>query len=53
MDYNARAEAIILFPPAIDQRGNEVGLENTIGQMFLEVNIKSAAGAQGKMCPAY
>lgn len=53
MNYNADAEAIILFPPAIDQRGNEVGLENAIGQMFLEVNIKSAAGAQGKMCPAY
>ena len=53
MDNDASAYAIILFPPAIHQRGNVVGLENTIGKMFLEVDIKTGAGAQGKMSPAY
>jgi hypothetical protein len=38
---------------AVHQRGNVVGLENTIGQMFREANVKSGAGAQGKVSPAY
>src|ERR1041384_6545998 len=50
---DAGAYAIILFPPAIHERGNVVSLENTIGQMFLETNIKTGAGPQGKVCPAY
>jgi hypothetical protein len=38
-DNDAGAYAIILFPPAVHQSGNVIGLENTIGEMFLEVDI--------------
>lgn len=53
MDNDAGAYAIILFPPAVHERGNVVSLENAIGQMFVEADIKPGAGTQGKMSSAY
>ncbi len=48
---DAGTYAIIFLPPAVHQSGNVVGLENTVGEMFLEVDVQADAGAQGKMSP--